>query len=423
MKFYKCMGLTGLLLWWMTGVSLANLPKNVKITNVTQNQFAISWITDEDEIGYIIWGTNTDSLSERGLDDRDNIYGTPTIKDDTHHITIATSTIAATFTYYYQIVSGTQTSELGSITTGANIIPPSGEGVYGYVYKWGPLPATGTIVYFYLEGSASTSALRSVLIISPDGGWAEFLGNFRTLDLSNFFTYSDNDDLCIYVEGATDGTASLRLKISESKPTPDIIIPPDITPPDSPTVTDDGTYTANNTYLHAKWVSNDTESGIREYEYAIGTTQGGTETVDWTSVGTETEVTKTGLNLVHNNIYYFSVKAKNMAGLWSNIGFSDGIKVGYALHLAAKIPVYPNPFIFRKSNFITFGGLNESRLTKEVTIKIFTLAGELVHQIDQTNCNGQIEWTPPHNLASGIYIYLITNPIGERVKGKLGIMK
>ncbi|MFH1564114.1 MAG: hypothetical protein ABIF11_11980 [Nitrospirota bacterium] len=67
--------------------------------------------------------------------------------------------------------------------------------------------------------------------------------------------------------------------------------------------------------------------------------------------------------------------------------------------------------------------INEGRLTKKVTIKIFTIAGELVDTIENTNCNGQLSWTPPNNLASRIYIYLITNPQGEQVKGKLGIIK
>lgn len=424
MRIYKNIGLIGLILLWMTGIALASTPKNVKITNVTDRQFSISWITDIDEIGYILWGTDTDSLNERGLDKRDEGNGTPTIKDDIHHVTVITTPsmpIKSLTTYYYEIVSGTQTSDIGSITTGKEISGSPDSSVYGYVYKWGPVPATGTIVYLYLESALGTSALLSRLI--PSGGdWIEFLDNFRTSDLTDVFTYSATDTLCIYAEGAKDGTASLTLKISESKPAPDIIIPPDTTPPGTPTVTDDGTYTTNSTQLHATWQAQDWESGIAEYQYAIGTTQGGTDTVDWTSVGTETEVTKGDLNLQHGQIYYFSVKAKNRVGDWSDVGYSDGIKV--IKHLAPKIPVYPNPFIPTKGHsFITFGGLNEDRLTKEVTIKIFTITGELVHKIERSDCNGQIEWTPSNNLTSGIYIYLITNLAGEQAKGKLGIIK
>lgn len=424
MKIYQGIIFISLVVLSLTKISFASLPKNVKISNVTQSQWTVSWITDVDEIGYIRWGTNTESLNELGIDERDTINGTPTIKDAIHHITVNSSVIRATTTYYYKIFSGTHTFDIASITTGAEILLPSISEISGYVYKWGPLLVRRVIVYLRLEkGTPSeTSALRSKLT-SAEGFWAEPLGNFRVLDLSASFNPDDNDNLYLYVEGANDGTASLTLKISDSKPTQDIIISPDTTPPAIPIITDDGTYTASSSELHAKWVSTDTESGIIEYQYAIGTTQGGTDTVDWTSVGTDTKITKTGLTLSPDKIYYFSVKAKDRVGLWSDVGYSDGIKIGYSPHLPFKIPVYPNPFLLSQGQkSITFGGLNE-RLTKEVTIKIFTIAGELVQQIERTDCNGQIEWTPPRNLASGIYIYQITNSMGEQVKGKLGLIK
>jgi hypothetical protein len=92
-------------------------------------------------------------------------------------------------------------------------------------------------------------------------------------------------------------------------------------------VTDDGEYTSNTTQLHAAWSSSDPESGIVEYQYAIGTSSGETDVVGWTSTGTDTEVTHTGLSLAAGKTYYIAVKAKNGAGAWSNVGVSDGIAV------------------------------------------------------------------------------------------------
>jgi hypothetical protein len=103
--------------------------------------------------------------------------------------------------------------------------------------------------------------------------------------------------------------------------------PPDSTPPTTPIVADDGEYTSSTTWLHATWSSSDPESGITEYQYAIGTSSGGTDVVDWTSVSTATGVTKTGLSLTQGTTYYFAVKAKNGQGLWSEVGVSDGITV------------------------------------------------------------------------------------------------
>jgi len=101
----------------------------------------------------------------------------------------------------------------------------------------------------------------------------------------------------------------------------------DISNPSTPVVTDDGEYTSSTTQLHASWSASDPDSGIAEYQYAIGTTAGGTDIVGWTLTGVQTSVTKGGLSLVDGETYYFTVKAKNGAGLWSSAGNSDGITV------------------------------------------------------------------------------------------------
>lgn len=99
----------------------------------------------------------------------------------------------------------------------------------------------------------------------------------------------------------------------------------DTTPPDTFTVYDDGDYTNSITQLHAIWdPASDPESGIKEYQYAIGTTQGGTDVVLWMSVGLDTEVTKSGLNLIEGQKYFFSVKAINRVRM-ETVCYSDGI--------------------------------------------------------------------------------------------------
>ena len=72
----------------------------------------------------------------------------------------------------------------------------------------------------------------------------------------------------------------------------------DTTPPTTPVVVDDGNYTASTSTLHATWRSTDPESGIANYEYAIGTSPGAADVVGWTSAGTAIQVTRTDLSLV-----------------------------------------------------------------------------------------------------------------------------
>ena len=104
----------------------------------------------------------------------------------------------------------------------------------------------------------------------------------------------------------------------------------DVTPPSTPANVRDGTgadisTTTSTTQLSANWdASSDNESSISGYQYAIGTTAGGTQVVDWTLLGNVTTVTQTGLWLTVNQTYYYSVRAVNGVGLTSSAANSDG---------------------------------------------------------------------------------------------------
>jgi YHS domain-containing protein len=107
----------------------------------------------------------------------------------------------------------------------------------------------------------------------------------------------------------------------------------DTTPPSVPPTVRDGTgsdiaYTSSSTQLSANWdASTDNESGISGYQYAIGTTAGGTQTMNWTSLTNVLTVTKTGLSLTNGQTYFFSVKAVNGVGLTGSATNSNGQKV------------------------------------------------------------------------------------------------
>ncbi len=109
----------------------------------------------------------------------------------------------------------------------------------------------------------------------------------------------------------------------------------DTTPPTRPQITIttpgvmvNGVFVVNqNKTIAAAWtIARDNESGIKEYLYGIGGTNGQQNIVPWTSVGMNTSMTKTGLNLQHGMTYYVWVKAVNGAGL-STSSYSQGIKV------------------------------------------------------------------------------------------------
>ncbi|MBU0488792.1 MAG: PKD domain-containing protein [Bacteroidetes bacterium] len=104
----------------------------------------------------------------------------------------------------------------------------------------------------------------------------------------------------------------------------------DWTPPTDIVTINDGTSADVDTILvsstlSANWTtSTDANSGLAAYWYAVGTTVGGTDLINWTSNATNTTVTVSGLSLTPGQIYYVSVKAENGAGLFSGVTTSDG---------------------------------------------------------------------------------------------------
>jgi len=86
-----------------------------------------------------------------------------------------------------------------------------------------------------------------------------------------------------------------------------------------------------------------------------------------------------------------------------------------------EVKVYPNPYKPSKGHTkIIF-----DKLSANVTIRIFTITGELVWE--KENITGSEEWLAVNKdnekVASGIYIYLITDTTGDKTTGKLAVIK
>jgi len=103
----------------------------------------------------------------------------------------------------------------------------------------------------------------------------------------------------------------------------------DWTPSSNPIVLDGVTTdidtTCNLTELSANWsVALDSNSGISTYYYSIGTSPGDTDLTGWINNGSATSITHTGLTLQQSTPYYFNVRVKNGAGLFTSTVSSNG---------------------------------------------------------------------------------------------------
>ena len=183
----------------------------------------------------------------------------------------------------------------------------------------------------------------------------------------------------------------------------------DWTPPSCVTVNDglagDIDTVSSFTILSANWTASaDTNSGIAKYWYAIGTTAGATNVVNWIDNGLNTSVTKSGLSLTQGATYYFSVKAENDAGLTS-ICSSDGMVVDVNTSInvnenALNVSVQPNPF---NSNAIILFSQNAEQ---QVRISLTDMLGKEILLSNTTYAQGthklEINADELH-LSKGIY--------------------
>jgi hypothetical protein len=97
------------------------------------------------------------------------------------------------------------------------------------------------------------------------------------------------------------------------------------THPPAGTVTDDGDRQADHAKLHAIFHFTDNLGGVTAYQYSIGTSVGLGDVLPSKDT-IASEVTETGL-LLKDGTYYFTVRAKDAAGLWGQNASSDGITV------------------------------------------------------------------------------------------------
>lgn len=96
----------------------------------------------------------------------------------------------------------------------------------------------------------------------------------------------------------------------------------------------------------ANWSVADPNSGVVAYEYAVGTQPNDNSIVDWIPYGMNTSVALLSQNFVLDELYYFTIRSQNAAGLWSeesSNGFRFLSSVGLNEGTIEMPKIYPNP--------------------------------------------------------------------------------
>ena len=192
-------------------------PKDVKVSNLRENGFTVSFVTDSATSSFVKYGEDPASLKSQASDDRSQLSGNIG-QSTTHHITVRE--LDPDKTYYY-IIGTAGTPKFDNNGTPFSIKtykrlgnPPTAKTVYGTVTTAAGAPAAGALVYL----SAPNTGLIST-ITKDSGSWAIPLSTARTTDGSQYVTINKSDVLALTVQGTSPAeTASLSVTFDQAQP-------------------------------------------------------------------------------------------------------------------------------------------------------------------------------------------------------------
>lgn len=192
-------------------------PKNIKITNVSESSFTITYLTDDKVIGTANYGIDPDNLDGISLDDRDQL-SQQVNKYNSHSITVRN--LDPNTKYYYSINSGTkkyldadfkfEIETYGEISESpSSQVPISGK----IVLPDGTFPNDG-LVYVKIKEAEIISTL-----LKEGGTYTIPINTLRKLNLDEYIKIKENTliNIDIFSNGLF---SSVSVKSSEISPVP-----------------------------------------------------------------------------------------------------------------------------------------------------------------------------------------------------------
>lgn len=195
-------------------------PENIRITNISDTSFTVSFTTTVDVLGTLSYGTEP-TLGKVALDDRDQQAGTPS-PYRVHHITL--KNLSANSEYFFSITASDKTfldedkpfqvQTLAPLTSN----PPKQAPIVGKATH-----ADGTtddnIIVFLVE---DTTQAYSVLT-KEDGSYVLPLNAIRTKDFSSYAAFNENTLLQMLLL-SNNASSRATLLASQINPVPPITL-------------------------------------------------------------------------------------------------------------------------------------------------------------------------------------------------------
>lgn len=196
-------------------------PRQVRITNINDTSFTVSWITDTSVSGFVRFGTGAGDLDSTFGDDRDQISGQTGLYT-THQVTV--KDLRANTDYFFKIGAGSQLydndGDAWEVTTAPTVARPAADPISGKVLLASGQPASGVLVYIEVEGGSPISTQTKA-----SGVWNLSLSQMRVTTLESFLTYDkETVRISIFAQGGDLGSATAIVTGANKNPVPDITL-------------------------------------------------------------------------------------------------------------------------------------------------------------------------------------------------------
>jgi len=199
--------------------SSESFPQQVKITNIDSSSFVVSWITDSQASGAILYGesSSVDKTQKDIRDEEKEVLGNYKI----HYVLL--DNLKASTKYFFKISSAnksyTQAGKPYEVTTAPEKALPASDIAQGKILTSQGTPGVGAIVYLSLSGAVTQAGL-----VEENGYWMILLSKTRTDDLQNYLNYDQSAQIEEIFVQAGGQTASAILAAGSDNPAPDIVL-------------------------------------------------------------------------------------------------------------------------------------------------------------------------------------------------------
>ncbi|MEK7185979.1 MAG: Ig-like domain-containing protein [Patescibacteria group bacterium] len=179
-----------------TSAGPSEVPQNLRITNLTNDSFSVSYTTEAEVIGSVNYGKDT-TLGQTSLDDRD-VNG----KIDPHFVHYITiKNLEPSTTYYFSITSGSkeylQNENPYEITTSPDIGRPITEEnlIKGHVIF--PQDSAKEAIVYISAPEANTISST----VDSNGNYSILLDILRDKNLTSYFGFNEKSNFNMLVQG------------------------------------------------------------------------------------------------------------------------------------------------------------------------------------------------------------------------------